>query len=216
MGRIERFDGEYRFLSNFYRSRVMAGGLMFQSLEHAYQASKTFDLMKRREIAALSSPGEAKRAGKKLLLRSDWESVKLTVMEALLRQKFSFEPLRSRLLDTGSAELVEGNHWGDTFWGICRGTGENHLGRLLMMIRSELQSAKMSSGAATDWRVYKGWILAPKDQEGLLKRFGVSVGPWAGDRFVDCEVPAASLLSIDRNWTPILWGLHPVPSDSAL
>lgn len=101
MRRIERFDGEHRFLSNFYRSRMMAGGLMFQSLEHVYQVSKTVDLKNRREIAALSSPGEAKRAGKKLPLRSDWEEVKLTVMEALLRQKFSFEPFRSRLLTPG-------------------------------------------------------------------------------------------------------------------
>lgn len=176
-------------------------------MEHAFQASKTVDFKKRREIAALSSPGEAKRAGKELPLRSDWEEVKLTVMEALLRQKFSFEPFRSRLFDTGSAELIEGNQWGDTFWGVCRCSGENHLGSLLMMIRAEIQSAQRSPGVVTSRRVYRGWILASRDQEGLLRQLGVHIGPWVVDRFVDCEVPAASLLRIDRNWTPILWGL---------
>jgi predicted NAD-dependent protein-ADP-ribosyltransferase YbiA (DUF1768 family) len=60
-------------------------------------------------------------------------------MEGLVRQKFSKDPvLRQRLLDTGDQDLVEGNTWGDTFWGVCRGQGSNWLGRILMDVRAEL------------------------------------------------------------------------------
>jgi predicted NAD-dependent protein-ADP-ribosyltransferase YbiA (DUF1768 family) len=61
-------------------------------------------------------------------------------MEDLSRQKFSHPELRQKLLDTGSCTLVEGNTWGDTFWGVCDGVGENHLGKLLMTIRADLES----------------------------------------------------------------------------
>ena len=61
-------------------------------------------------------------------------------MRDLLRQKFAREPLRSQLLATGEAKLIEGNHWGDTFWGVCRGQGENHLGMLLMKAREEIRA----------------------------------------------------------------------------
>lgn len=69
--------------------------------------------------------------------------MKLRVMELLLRQKFQIPELGAKLLSTGSAELVEGNHWGDTFWGVYNKVGHNHLGKLLMKIRSELQNAPL-------------------------------------------------------------------------
>lgn len=73
-------------------------------------------------------------------MRSDWEEVKLGVMEGLLREKFSDPELRRKLLATGERELVEGNDWGDSFWGVCAGRGKNHLGRLLMKLREELRA----------------------------------------------------------------------------
>ena len=76
--------------------------------------------------------------GRHLPLRPDWEDVKLSVMEGLLRQKFREEPFKSQLKATGDAQLVEGNYWGDVYWGVCRGQGENHLGKLLMKIRGEI------------------------------------------------------------------------------
>lgn len=93
------------------------------------------------EILRILSCPEAKRLGGRIPIRHDWEQVKLDVMEAILRDKFTrHHDLQAWLLDTGNRELVEGNTWGDRFWGVCGGVGENHLGRLLMKIRAELRS----------------------------------------------------------------------------
>lgn len=138
---INQFQGIYRFLSNFYPARVTYNGVQFPSVEHAYVAAKTLDLKLQRDIAAVSSPGEVKRMGRRLMLRPDWEKVKLSVMEDLVRQKFTNdENLWAGLTGTGNQELIEGNHWGDTFWGVCRGKGQNHLGKILMKVRAELQA----------------------------------------------------------------------------
>ena len=50
------------------------------------------------------------------------------------------DDLADCLVDTGDQPLIEGNTWGDRFWGVCGGTGMNHLGRLLMEVREELQA----------------------------------------------------------------------------
>lgn len=109
---------------------------------------RRLDPEERAAIRLCCSPGEAKRLGRKATLRLDWEKVKLTIMEDLLRQKFAWKELKEKLLSTGDEELVEGNTWSDTFWGVCNGKGENHLGKLLMKIREELkekQSHELSS-----------------------------------------------------------------------
>lgn len=141
---IDAFSGKYRFLSNFWPTPVTYEGVQYPSTEHGYQAAKSFDPTIRAEIAADSSPGRAKKRGKSIALRDDWENVKLKVMEDLLRLKFIDAELREKLLATGDASLVEGNDWGDVFWGVCGGVGENHLGRLLMKVRAELISTKWS------------------------------------------------------------------------
>jgi ribA/ribD-fused uncharacterized protein len=136
--RIESFHGEYRFLSNFWPAIVEMDGIIYPTVEHAYQAAKTFDQSARLKIQALREPGNAKRAGRRVSLRPDWEAVKLDVMLSLLRSKFTEKSLADKLLATGEYELLEGNEWGDTFWGVCRGIGHNHLGKLLMQVRKEL------------------------------------------------------------------------------
>lgn len=137
---IDSFSGEYRFLSNFYPCTIiLCDGETFSSLEHAYQACKTLNVTWRKRIADADTPGQAKRLGKQCPVRSGWEEMKLTVMLHLLQYKFENEPLRSMLLATGDAELVEGNSWGDAFWGVCGGRGENMLGTLLMIVRAELR-----------------------------------------------------------------------------
>lgn len=133
--RIESFSGQYHFLSNFYGIRVELGYVFYPSVENAFQAAKTFDPMAREPFRHVS-PREAKRLGRALPLRPDWEDVKLNIMETLLWRKFVNPDLRAALLETGDAVLVEGNTWGDKFWGVCDGTGENHLGRLLMKVRA--------------------------------------------------------------------------------
>ena len=134
---INSFRNEHRFLSNFYPSVVALDGLDFPTVEHAYQAAKTLDGTKRRQIQQAKSAGDAKRLGRHVNLRSDWEDIKIDVMRQLLRQKFSEPMMLNQLLSTGTHELVEGDWWNDKFWGVCNGVGENHLGKLLMEIRSE-------------------------------------------------------------------------------
>lgn len=136
---IDSFDGFYRFLSNFYLYSITVDGVNYPSTEHAFQAAKTNDPTEKFAIANASTPGKAKRIGRKVKLRPDWESVKIQVMTDLVRQKFSKDrDLRQKLLDTGDEELVEGNRWGDRFWGISGGSGDNWLGQILMQIRDEL------------------------------------------------------------------------------
>lgn len=146
---INSFTGDYRFLSNFYPCQVELDGRTYPSTEHAYQAAKTLKLDERKPFykSPLPTAGEAKKLGRKLTLRSDWEGVKLSVMEGLLRQKFNQPELKEKLLETGDATLVEGNTWGDTFFGVDkRKGGQNHLGKLLMKIRNE--HAKQLSGSS--------------------------------------------------------------------
>ena len=135
---IDRFTGEYEFLSNFYPSEVEYKGIKFPTVEHAFQAAKCKTKEEMQKFTEYETPGKAKRAGRKVDLRDGWETVKFFVMEELLRQKFSNPAMARKLLDTGGIVLVEGNHWNDTFWGVCDGKGENHLGVLLMKIRKEL------------------------------------------------------------------------------
>lgn len=137
---IPAFQGPYRWLSNFWHVPIEMDNMIYPSVEHAYQAAKTFDVSARMSIQALLKPGDAKRAGRKVDIRPDWERVKLDVMLSLLRNKFLDKTLRVKLLDTGDAMLIEGNNWGDTFWGQCNGKGDNYLGQLLMRVRDEIRS----------------------------------------------------------------------------
>jgi len=136
--KIEGFFEEFRFLSNFYPSEIFTSGLLWPTVEHAYQAHKTFNMAERRKISKLATPGQAKKAGQKLELREDWERSKVAVMGILLERKFERPELRKALIETFPFELEETNTWGDTFWGVCNGVGENHLGKLLMKIRGKL------------------------------------------------------------------------------
>jgi len=141
MKTIDSFTGDYWFLSNFYYCQIKMDNAIYPSTEHAFQAAKTLDLNARKPFYKhpLPTQGEAKRMGRKLKLRQDWESVKLQVMEDLLICKFADPVLKQKLLDTDDAKLVEGNNWGDSFYGVdIRKGGQNHLGRLLMKIRESM------------------------------------------------------------------------------
>lgn len=129
---ITSFSGEYRFLSNFYAARCE-----YKTAEHYYQAAKTTNISDYTKIIECETPGQAKRMAKTIQIRSDWDNIKLVVMEQLLIKKFSNYDLACMLLQTGDAVIIEGNTWGDTFWGVCNGVGHNHLGNILMKIRDE-------------------------------------------------------------------------------
>jgi len=139
---IDSFSGPWGFLSNFAPCEVLLDGIAYPSVEHAYQAAKTLDFEKREKFLFSGiTAGMAKRMGKGLKLRPDWEEVKIGIMRDLLMQKFSPSILRRKLLSSFQAVLVEGNHWHDNYWGnctceLCYGTeGENMLGKLLMEVR---------------------------------------------------------------------------------
>ena len=138
---IDSFRGDYYFLSNFYESPVLYDGITYQNNEAAFQAQKTLDPEKKKEFASLS-PNLAKRAGRRVALRPDWEQVKYDIMYEICKAKFTQNPaLGQQLLATGDEELVEGNNWGDRIWGQVNGKGQNHLGKILMRVRKELRSA---------------------------------------------------------------------------
>ena len=139
LGKIDSFRGDFRFLSNFYPVQVNYGGIYFPSVENAYQAAKTDFHEVRLEFAKVDAK-EAKELSKILDLPDDWHDRRLQVMEDLLRRKFSTPEMSELLLMTDGYELVEGNWWKDTFWGVCNGKGHNHLGRLLMETRVWLDS----------------------------------------------------------------------------
>lgn len=146
---ILEFRGKYRFLSNFHPVEADYAGIVFPTLEHAFQAAKTTVRTEQFRIAECKTPGEAKRFGRTVTLRQDWEYIKVYVMASLLRRKFSCYHLQDLLLDTGNAMLVEGNDWGDTFWGVCKGRGQNVLGCLLMTIRDDLREQNQEHGKET-------------------------------------------------------------------
>jgi len=142
---IDSFQGEYRWLSNFWPAVVEWGGRKYPTVEHAYQVAK-FD--KRPDIQdrirSMRGPGQAKREAKcwRRYVRKDWSAVRVVIMKELLQQKFAIPTLREKLLQTGQVTLIEGNTWGDTFWGVCHGIGYNTLGKLLMEIRTTLQNER--------------------------------------------------------------------------
>jgi ribA/ribD-fused uncharacterized protein len=135
---INSFTGEHRFLSNFYPCEIFFEGVFYPSVEHAYQAAKTLMQAERDRVRIAKTPGAAKKLGRKVTLQVGWNSMRVAVMRELLRTKFANNVLRAMLLETEDAQLVEGNYWRDTFWGVCNGKGENWLGRLLMEVRKEV------------------------------------------------------------------------------
>lgn len=137
---IKGFSGDYRWLSNFVNVRITFDGMSYPSVEHAFVAAKTLDKKRRILIGMAASSAEAKRMGKNVALREDWESVKESLMLEFLIQKFSTPKFSELLLATGDAYIEETNHWNDTYWGVCRGEGENRLGKMIMMIRDDLRS----------------------------------------------------------------------------
>jgi ribA/ribD-fused uncharacterized protein len=138
---IKEFQKEYRWLSNFALIEIRLGNKTYPSVEHAYMSMKCVDKDWKYFCATESNAGKVKRASKSIKLRPDWnDDFRLRIMNDLLRIKFKQEPYKTKLLETGNQNIQEGNMWNDKFFGIClkTGEGENHLGRLIMNIRDEL------------------------------------------------------------------------------
>lgn len=138
------FREEYSFLSNFtdLEKPIIDGfGIKYWTVEHLYQAMKTSNEGKRRNIAEHPKKGLKKYVKNMIIAKADMESFhknKLEIMEKALRFKFAKgTKYHEMLMNTGDVELVEYNYWNDIFWGVCNNQGDNHLGKILMKIRAE-------------------------------------------------------------------------------
>jgi ribA/ribD-fused uncharacterized protein len=133
---ITSFKDEYSFLSNMYPTPMLIEfkGYVFTCTESAYQG---FKVMQPDYFQSLNGY-QAKRVSKSYVMRSDWDTLKNPLMYSLLIEKFRQPELRELLMDTDGMELIEGNQWGDTYWGVSGGIGANTLGRMLMQLRSEI------------------------------------------------------------------------------
>lgn len=138
-----RFKKEYKFLSNFYPCKIIAWGIEFPTAEHVYVAAKTEDRVLRKVISMASTPGKAKRFGRELDLRDDWEQIKIQVMRGILRRKFADKKLMASL-QLVREEIIEHNVWHDNFWGACicpecaNKEKKSMLGKLLMEVRDDI------------------------------------------------------------------------------
>lgn len=149
MEQITSFSGEFFFLSNFFPQVIRINNLDFASSEHAFVSFKTTELWRREYIAyIIETPGQAKRYGRSFPLRPDWEDIKVEVMERIIDIKFDILPLAKALVATEDAELIEGNTWGDKFWGKIfvngQWVGDNNLGNILMRERDKLNGGNLN------------------------------------------------------------------------
>lgn len=135
---IPSFRGIYFFLSNFYPIEIEFEGITYPSIEYAYVASK-LNVKIRHLVLKCKTPGEAKRLGRVYTRNEINRNDAVKTMLDLLRSKFKNEDLRKDLLATGDKEIIEYNNWGDKFWGVSDGEGENSLGKLIMKVRDELR-----------------------------------------------------------------------------
>lgn len=137
---IDNFRDEYYFLSNFYECPIIYRGIRYKNNEAAFQSMKTENILERHEFSELN-PSKAKHKGRKVTLRKDWEEIKDQIMYEVVKSKFTQnDDLRLKLLSTGEEELIEGNDWNDTYWGMCSGEGKNMLGKILMRVREEVKT----------------------------------------------------------------------------
>lgn len=172
---IQSFRGDFSWLSNFHESPLLWQGLWYPTAEAAFQAGKTLDQNVRQRIADADTPGEAKRLGRAVRLRPDWDrTVCHEVMRDVLAAKFANPTLAADLTATGTALLIEGTTgWCDQKWGCCGCSkhistpGQNLLGRALMTRRAALAphlSNRWTRVAGTGHRPHKiparlrGWV----------------------------------------------------------
>jgi len=168
MDKIDKFEGEYRFLSNFYIADVEFEGIIYKSSEHAFQAAKTLEPVQRDKIGNTKNPGEARKLGKskKISLRKNWDEIKTFVMFQIVYNKFTRHlDLAQKLMDTYPAELIEGNTWHDVWFGVCNGYGKNVLGHVLMLVRGLLMLQR-ATGSLPPVDFDKHFLNIRKEQDG--------------------------------------------------
>lgn len=143
--RITSFRGDYFFLSNFSEvyPKMYYDRRQLDTSEHLYQWGKPDNRVYQNLIESAGSPQEARALGRRFPARANWDELKLPWMRLVIAMKFTQnDELRKLLLSTGNIELIEGNTWGDTYWGAIQHNGQwigyNHLGKILMDFRAYL------------------------------------------------------------------------------
>lgn len=140
MAKITSFSGSFRFLSNFYPCKVVYEGIEYPSSEHAYVAAKTDNQLQKLAISEIPGASDVKRFGRQIKLKDNWDNIKISIMKNIVEAKFDQNPDLMKLLqETRNYELIEGNNWGDKFWGQSPlGNGRNELGKILMSVRDDI------------------------------------------------------------------------------
>lgn len=139
---IKEFKNQYFFLSNFYEYPIYYNKLVFCNAEAAFQAQKVINEKDQYKFINLNA-SQARKLGKTVQLRKDWEEIKDNIMYEIVKRKFTInKELQQKLLETKEEELVEGNWWHDTYWGVDSktGIGQNKLGKILMKVREEVKN----------------------------------------------------------------------------
>ena len=223
MRSISQFKNEYEFLSNFYTSPFVYNGYCWPTVEHAYQAAKARFPTERWLIRIAKSPAIAKKKGRRILLRKDWEQVKVLIMTELVWLKFEYNPtLRDKLLDTDSAELMEGNYWHDNFWGDCfckkceAWPGQNVLGFILEEVRKNYIKESIDTIPTETDAFDKEEICTLKygiAQEYLgSKEDGDAYGFWDGP-----DPSLEAMLEVDgRDENSVIWQFNPDGTDDLI
>jgi ribA/ribD-fused uncharacterized protein len=162
-----RIDSKYNFLANSYNSPLWFLGQKYETVEHAYQASKTNNGDERENIRRAFTAKQAQELGSKVRLRSGWETERLTLMKFLIKTKFKDSFLARKLLATGDAIIIMKNDYGDDFWGQATDKGKNHLGEILMDVRQEIYLERYAQ-VIVDIGSYLsgvGWIRQPNGDD---------------------------------------------------
>lgn len=150
---IRGFFDNYRFLSNFHVSPCYYNGNCYMSTEHAFMAQKATNKEDHVYVASATTPQEARKRGKTILLRPDWDDIRIEVMYQVNLSKYQDPLMRRRLQMTGNRYLEETNWWNDKFWGVCNGVGENNLGKVLMRVRETLGLSGKVVKLNPEWKV---------------------------------------------------------------
>lgn len=143
--RFYKVNDKYGCFSNFSKHGFELDGKYWPTSEHYFQAQKFVGSIYEEEIRVVESPMDAANMGRDRdkPLRSDWEEVKDEVMKKAVLQKFLTHPdIREILISTSPEEIIE-ETTSDYYWGCgTKGTGKNVLGKILMEVRSTLESGE--------------------------------------------------------------------------
>ena len=148
---IENFNKEFYYLSNFYPISYTLEShddILYKSVEHGFQSEKAINIEDRNRIIEQKTPGLAKRLGKNIKCKPQWDEIKLEIMKKHVLAKFQQNDyIKKKLISTNNIILIEGNTWHDNFWGKCSCVKciscekNNNLGKILMEVRDILSKS---------------------------------------------------------------------------